>query len=80
MNAGAWLEDDMQENTRRRQDRTAKNAGAIRWCKGLQEFLRFTGGIEVVGRADVDLENAPLLRLHRGSTDDASFPVALIFR
>jgi hypothetical protein len=58
----------MQENTRRRDDRTTKNAGAIRLFKvtAYKSFLGFTGGggvSEVAGRADVD---PPLRRLREG--------------
>ncbi len=57
----------MQENTRRRDDRTTKNAGAIRLFKvtAYKRFLGFTGGgfSEVAGRANVD---PPLRRLREG--------------
>ncbi len=75
------LEEDMQENTRRRDDRTTKNAGAIRLFKvtAYKSFLGFTGGgfpKSQEGQMSILLFDA----CAKVEPDDASFPIALIFK
>lgn len=76
------LEEDMQENTRRRDDRTTKNAGAIRLFKvtAYERFLGFTGGGGFPKSQEGQMSILLFDACAKAEPDDASFLIALIFK